>query len=177
MHPTDTPRFDPVARLMHWTMAAMLVVMVGLGFYAISLTYYDPLYHRSVFWHRSLGVLSLGVWLIRISWRLTHPAPPLPDMPMWEQKSAMATHLALYLLMALLPVTGYLLSTADGRGVSVFGWFEFPALLPAAKGREEWSGTAHLVLALGFCGLVTLHLLAALKHHFIDRDGLLRRMW
>ncbi|MBF0460164.1 MAG: cytochrome b [Magnetococcales bacterium] len=171
-------RFDGVARFMHWSMAVLLMIMVGLGFYATSLTFYDPLYHRALFWHRSLGVLVFGLFLFRFAWRISHPPPPLPaDMPAWERYAATWTHLALYLLMCLIPLFGYLITTSDGRGVSVFDWFEVPALLPPAKGRETWAGTTHLVLAVLFSVLVALHVAAAIKHHFINRDGILRRMW
>ncbi|MEO5332010.1 MAG: cytochrome b [Magnetococcus sp. YQC-5] len=171
-------RFDPIARWIHWSMAFLLLVMIGLGFYATSLSYYDPFYHRSTFWHRSLGVMVFGLLLLRLAWRTYHPPPPLPaSQPQWERHAARWTHLALYLLMFLAPISGYLVTTADGRSIDVFGWFELPALLPAAKGRETWMGTIHLVLTLLFCSLLTLHIGAALKHHFINRDGILRRMW
>ncbi|MBF0309578.1 MAG: cytochrome b [Magnetococcales bacterium] len=171
-------RFDLVARLLHWGMALLLLTLVGLGFYAINLDYYHPLYHRSVVWHRSLGLVAFVAVLFRLGWRLGHPPPPLPSgMPGWERLAASATHWALYLLMLSLPVFGYLMSTADGRPVSFFGWFEVPPLLPPLKGREEWTGMIHLILAVMLCLLVLLHGAAALKHHFFDRDGLLRRMW
>ncbi|MBF0427733.1 MAG: cytochrome b [Magnetococcales bacterium] len=178
MNTDNLLRFTPMARWIHWGMALLLILLVGLGFYAISLTYYDPYYHRSVFWHRSLGILAFMLLLLRISWRLKHAPPPLPEtFPKWERLAATLTHLGLYVMMGFLPISGYLMSTADGHGVNVFGWFELPALLPVAKGRETWAGMIHLVLAVLFCSLVLLHVLAALKHHFINRDGILRRMW
>lgn len=171
-------RFDRVARSLHWSMAILLLGMVGWGFYAARLNFYDPLYHRALSWHRSLGVLLFGLLLVRIAWRLGHPPAPLPEsMPLWERRAAHLTQLALYLFMFLLPVTGYLISTADGRGVSVFGWWELPAWLPPDRGRETWMGTIHLVISILFCLSAMLHVAAALKHHFIDRDGILRRMW
>ncbi|MBF0342581.1 MAG: cytochrome b [Magnetococcales bacterium] len=174
---TTPDRYDRIARWLHWGMALLLILLVGLGFYATSLTYYDPLYHRSLSWHRSLGVVVWSIGLLRLGWRLRHPPPPLPaDTPAWEHQAALWTHRFLYGLMLLIPLTGYLITTADGRGVNVFGWFEIPALLPPAKGRETWMGTIHLGAALFFCMLVGMHVAAALKHHFIDRDGILRRM-
>ncbi|MBF0190206.1 MAG: cytochrome b [Magnetococcales bacterium] len=159
-------------------MAALLIGMVGSGFYATSLTYYDPWYHRSVFWHRSLGVVVFAVAWLRLGWRLGHPAPPFPaSSPAWERLAATWTHRMLYGLMILLPITGYLISTADGRGVAVFGWFELPALLEPDKERASRMGWVHLGAAVGFSALVGLHVAAAFKHHLIDRDGTLRRMW
>ncbi|MBF0213859.1 MAG: cytochrome b [Magnetococcales bacterium] len=178
MNPTATDPYDPVARWIHWGMALMLFALVGLGFYATSLTYYDPLYHRSVFWHRSLGLLVFALAVIRLGWRWRHPPPPLPaDTPNWEHQAALWTHRLLYALMFLLPITGYLISTADGRGVTLFGWFEVPALLEPDKERATRVGQLHLGAAILFSGLVAMHVAAALKHHFINRDGILRRMW
>lgn len=171
-------RYDAVARALHWIMALWLAGMVGLGFYATSLTFYDPLYHKALNGHRAFGVIAFLLALIRLGWRLTHPAPPLPvGMPAWEVKAAHVTHGLLYLLMLALPVTGYLVTTADGRGVDLFGWFQIPALLPPAKGREEIMGVIHLGLGITLVLLVLGHVAAALKHQFIDRDHLIRRMW
>ncbi|MBF0627563.1 MAG: cytochrome b [Magnetococcales bacterium] len=175
---TPGDRYDPTARLLHWTMAGLLITLVGLGFYATSLTYYDPLYHRSVFWHRSIGLLVFALAWVRLAWRLSHPPPAhLAESPAWERLAATWTHQALYGLMILIPVTGYLISTADGRGVSFFGWFELPALLEPDKARATWMGKVHLGAALLFCALAALHAAAALKHHFIQHDATLRRMW
>ncbi|MBF0179000.1 MAG: cytochrome b [Magnetococcales bacterium] len=158
-------RYDPFARVLHWLIAVLVIGMLGLGFYAVTLDYYDPLYHRSVAWHRSCGLVVAVLMGVRIVWRLTHPPAPLPDsLPAWERWAAHANHLALYVVLIVLPVSGYLLSTADGRGVSLFGWFDFPALLPAAKGREDWSGKLHLAMAVVLCLLLTLHVAAAIKH-------------
>jgi len=78
--------------------------------------------------------------------------------------------------MAAVMITGYLITTAYGRGVDIFGWFEFPALLPADKGRETTLGFWHMLLAWGFMGYIGMHAGAALKHHFIDKDITLLRM-
>ncbi|MBF0183326.1 MAG: cytochrome b [Magnetococcales bacterium] len=171
-------RFDPIARLLHWSMAFLLIGMIGLGFYATSLDFYDPLYHRALHWHRSFGIVLLLLALLRLAWRLRHPAPSWPaGMPLWEQKAALLAHAALYGLMFLLPITGYLTSTADGHAIRFFDWFAIPALIPLAKGMETLLGNLHLLLAILFVGLLLMHIAAALKHQWLDRDGILRRMW
>ncbi|MEO5349078.1 MAG: cytochrome b [Magnetococcus sp. YQC-3] len=178
MTDADAFRFGWVARSLHWGMAVLLLGMVGWGYYAAHLDFYHPLYHRALSWHRSVGVLLFVLFLLRLAWRLTHRPAPLPEaMPVWERQAAHLTHWLLYLFMCLLPLTGYATSTADGHAISVFGWWELPAWLPPDKGRESWMGTIHLTMAVLFCLFVMLHVAAALKHHFINRDEIFRRMW
>lgn len=174
----STPhRYGLVARLLHWSMALLLAVLFALGWWATELSYYDPLYRTIPDLHRSLGVLAAVLISARAGWALIDNRPaPLAGGRRWEQLAARVTHGLLYLLMILVPVSGYLMSTADGRPVQVFGLFELPALLPPDSGREEWAGSAHYFLAFGGAYLVLLHVAAALKHRFIDRDGTLRRM-
>lgn len=170
-------RYGRIARLLHWSLALLLTALFALGWWATELDYYDPWYRTVPDLHRSLGVLALALALIRVGWALFDRRPaPLAVSSRWQHRAAVAAHLLLYLAMLAIPATGYLLSTADGRPVQVFGLFEVPALLPAASGREEWAGELHYLLAFGAAYLVLLHLAAALKHHFIDRDGTLRKM-
>ncbi|WP_264372156.1 cytochrome b [Alkalilimnicola sp. S0819] len=166
-----------MARLLHWSIALLLVVLFALGWWTTEMDYYDPLYRVVPNLHRSLGILALLLILVRLGWALydTRPAA-VASMPRWQALAARFTHWLLYAAMLGLPVSGYLLSTADGRGVEVFGLFEIPALLPAASGREEIAGTIHYLLGFGGAWLVLLHAAAALKHHFIDRDDTLLKM-
>ena len=113
---------------------------------------------------------------LRFGWRLANVRPDDDDLTAFERTASRIVHWGFYPLLLALMVSGYLISTADGRGVDVFGLFEVPALLPAESGREEWAGEVHYWLAFGGAYLVLLHVAAALKHQFIDRDGTLRRM-
>lgn len=169
--------YGRVARILHWGMALLLLGLCGLGFYVTSLTYYHPWYRIAPDWHRSLGMLAFLLAWVRLGWRLHTPPPPLEEgLAPLEKLAAHGVHLLLYLLMFAMPVAGYLLSTADGRGVAFFGWFTIPALLPPSKGLESVAGWVHLVLGVGLLLLATLHALAALQHHFIRRDRTLLRM-
>jgi cytochrome b561 len=158
-------------------MAVLLLALFVLGWWATELTYYDPLYRVVPDLHRSLGVLAGLLIVLRLAWWLVdrRPAPP-PGARRWERIAAWLGHAVLYLLMILVPLSGYLMSTADGRSIDVFGLFELPALLAPNSGREEWAGWAHYLLGYGGAWLVLLHVAAALKHQFIDRDGTLRKM-
>ena len=170
-------RYGIIARLLHWSMALLLMVLFALGWWATELTYYDPLYRVIPDLHRSLGVLAALLIVLRLAWQLADRKPdPAAGAGPWQRLAARSGHLMLYLLMVLVPISGYLMSTADGRSIDMFGMFEVPALLSPSSGREEWAGRAHYLLAFGGAWLVLLHIAAALKHQFIDRDGTLRKM-
>lgn len=171
----DHERYGLISILLHWTMAALVIGLFFLGRYMVDLDYYHPWYHRAPDIHRGLGVLSAILLVVRLAWRLGNPRPGLLGSP-WEQRAALWVHRLFYLLMAATVVAGYLLTTADGRGVDVFGWFEVPATLHGVNRQEDLAGDVHKWLANGLMGLAVLHTLAALKHHFVDRDATLRRM-
>lgn len=166
-----------VAIALHWGMALLLTGLFGVGVYMVDLTYYDPGYKLYPDLHRAFGVVAFALVLVRLAWRALDGAPDLePGMAAWERAAAHGAHWAMYGLMLAIPVTGYLISTADGRGIDIFGWFELPAVLPASKGREETAGWIHRWLSYGMAGLVCAHTAAALKHHFLNRDRTLVRM-
>jgi cytochrome b561 len=116
--------------------------------------------------------------IVRLLWRWRVGVPePLVSHSKLERVGAHLVHFLLYLALFGVVVSGYLISTADGRPVDVFGWFQVPALLSGIEGQEDIAGKVHLFLAYLTMGLVALHLLGALKHHFIDRDRTLMRMF
>lgn len=159
----------------HWLMALAIFGMFGLGVWMVELDYYDAWYHRAPWVHRSVGLLLLGLLVFRLAWRWINIVPEIMGRP-WERVVALWVHRGHYLIMFALMISGYLISTADGRGIDLFGWFEVPALLPAEKGREELAGLVHRIVAWGLMGYVAMHAAAALKHHFIDKDATLLRM-
>jgi len=168
-------RYGAVAQALHWIMTAVIVGMFGLGLWMVSLTYYDPWYKTGPDLHKSIGILLLGALLVRLAWRLGNPQPAALAQNRWERAAALWVHRAFYLLLLCMMVSGYLISTADGRPISVFGLFEVPSVLQK-KGLEDQAGEIHFYLACTTIGLAALHAAAALKHHFIDRDDTLRRM-
>jgi len=121
------------------------------------------------------GCLIAGA--VMLCWATgTHAPAPLASMAAWERIGTRAVHGILFAMMVAIPVTGYIVSTSAGAGVGVFGWFEIPALLPANEGLRDVAITLHFYLAYITAALVLLHAGAALKHQFVDRDGVLRRM-
>ena len=174
--PAGTERYSLPTRVLHWLVALVILGLIGLGWWMVDLTYYDPWYNRSLELHKGIGMIGLPLALAFVLWALVKRGPPLPEMPRWQRAAAHATHGLLFLLMLALPVTGYLISTSAGDGVGVFGLFEVPALVDGGERLRDLAVDLHYYMAYGALGLVCLHAGAALKHQLLDRDGLLRRM-
>lgn len=160
---------------LHWLSALMVFTLFGVGFYMMTLDYYDELYRVLPFYHKSFGFLFALLLIIRFCWRQFSPPPKPLGTHAWEALVAHIAHLLLYALMLAMVVSGYLISTADGRGISVFGLFELPATL-MLDGQEDIAGLIHEYLAYTLIGLALIHAAAALKHRFIDKDETLHRM-
>ena len=169
--------FGLVSRLLHWAIAALILGLIALGWAMVGLDYYDPWYHRAPAIHKATGMVVLGLAMIRIGWVLHSPTPgPLPELKDFERWAAKAVHHLLAAAMVVLPVSGYLISTSAGDGVSVYGLFTLPALVPVSTTVRDAAIALHSYLAYGTLGLATLHAAGALKHHFVDGNDTLRRM-
>ncbi len=168
--------FGWVAILVHWLMAIAVVGLFALGWYMVELTYYDALYQTLPHIHKSVGILLVFVYLFRVTWNRLNPKPRLLSELRWQRIAAGAAHAGMNLLIALILFSGYLIPTAEGSPVAVFGWFELPALVTSIPDQEDLAGLVHEYLAYLLMLVVLVHALAALKHHFINRDHSLRRM-
>ena len=169
--------YNLTARILHWVMAISVVGMFILGLWMVDLGYYDTWRKDAPEIHKSIGILLFGLLVFRVFWRWLKGVPlPLQSHSPLERVSAHAAHLALYGLLFAIMISGYLISTADGRPISVFGLFDVPALGSLFEKQEDIAGDIHLVLAISVISVATLHGLAALKHHFIDKDKTLMRM-
>ncbi|EKE68412.1 cytochrome b [Gallaecimonas xiamenensis] len=167
--------FGRLAIGIHWLSALAVFGLFGLGWWMRTLSYYDPWYRLGPWWHKSIGISLLALTLLRVLWRWRN-TKPRPLGTALEQKLAGFGHGLLYLLLVLVMVTGYLISTADGRGISVFDWFEVPALVTGLHDQAEVAGSIHWYAAWSLVVLALGHGLVALKHHFINKDGTLKRM-
>jgi cytochrome b561 len=173
----SSTRYGLLSILLHWVMAVCVFGMFGLGFWMVDLDYYSSWYKTAPDLHKSIGLCLLALLLLRLLWRRVSPAPsPLASHGLWTRRASKAGHWLLYALMLLLMLSGYLISTADGRGISVFGLFEVPASLTSIPDQEDVAGLIHEWLAWALVVFAGLHGLAALKHHFIDHDATLKRM-
>lgn len=177
MFKNTTKTYGWPAIAIHWLSAFTVFGLFGLGLWMHELDYYHEWYRTAPFIHKSVGLLLFAVTVLRLGWILANPKPQPPaGSPVWEEWVAKITHGLLYLLLLLVMISGYLISTADGRGISVFGWFEVPALPWTVDEQEDIAGEIHEVLAFTLIGLVVLHAAAAFKHHFLNRDETFRRM-
>ncbi len=161
---------------LHWLMALGVLVMFPLGLYIESLGYYDPNYRIVPDWHKSIGLLLAALYVVRVAWRLLVKQPDPMSQPPLLEWAAKVAHGLLYVLMPLVFISGYLISTADGRGIEFFGWFEVPALPPLVDHQEDVAGAIHEFVTMSLIVITVIHALAALKHHFIDKDETLNRM-
>lgn len=171
----STNRFGLVSVVLHWLMALLIIGLFALGIYMVELDYYDSWYHKAPDLHRSLGVITGLLLLVRIAWRLMNPRPARLGSPV-EKRLGAIVHTLFYVLMVLIIVSGYLISTAEGQAVDVFGWFSIPATITTIDKQADRAGELHEIMAWLTILLAILHSAAALKHHFKDRDTTLRHM-
>lgn len=179
-------RYGAVAMTLHWLLAGAILFMLWLGLFMTSLEETDPRTFPLFQIHKSIGLTILVLTLARLLWRLGNPVPPLPEgMRGWERLSARAVHVLFYVLMVAIPLFGW--ATVSSAPLAVptlwFGTFEWPHIpfladLPRAEKRviERPLAGIHGALALSMLVLAGLHAAAALKHHFRDRDDVLKRM-
>jgi cytochrome b561 len=160
----------------HWVVAALIVFNLIYGFYLVDLPL-SPQKLRSFSYHKWVGISVLAIAAARLAWRLGHPPPALPEgMPEWERRAAHATHVALYVLFFAAPLTGWLFSSAAGFQTVYLGMLPLPDLVGKDKALADVLKTAHHGVNYALAATVVLHIAAALKHHFIDRDDVLARM-
>ncbi|GAB2784287.1 cytochrome b [Halomonas shantousis] len=160
---------------LHWLSALAVFGLFALGWWMTGLGYYDRWYQLGPWWHKSLGLLLLAVTVLRVVWRLMQPTPRAHGHRA-ERWAAHAGHWLLYVLMFVVMISGYLIPTAEGRGISVFGLFEVPALVSGLPNQATVAGDVHWYAAWALVILAMGHMLAAFKHHWKDRHDTLIRM-
>mgnify|MGYP000627822475 CR=1 FL=1 len=164
--------------VMHWLTAITVVGMFFFGLWMVDLSYYHEWYKTAPALHKSIGITLLFLTLLRLVWRSINPTPaPLDSHSPFERQAARLAHTLLYVLLFCMMLSGYLISTADGRAIEVFKLFEIPAIIHGIEHQEDIAGDIHLVLAIMLIGLALVHAGAAMKHHLIDKDSTLKRMF
>ena len=191
---TQSTRYDSVSQVLHWTTALLVIVLLAMG--KMGLVDVDHPGSASFMWHGSLGVLVLALVAARFLWRLASPPPEFPaTMTRLGRIAARTMHASLYVLLIALPLSGWPAASSEGSNINFFNITSLPrweraapakagsAAVPrtqpvpeAGEGREDFAEELHELLGDALIILVSLHILAALKHQFIDHDGLIRRM-
>jgi len=166
-----------VSRGFHWLIAVLIFGLIWLGWWMVDLSYYHPWYNAALIWHKELGLIVLALVAAKMLWHLKSRPPGLSDgLTGIEKRGARAVHRSLLALALVIPLTGYIVTTSDGKPVEMFGWFDIPAVLAESKSIRDLAIDLHFWLAYGTIAIAGLHAAAALKHQFINRDGTLRRM-
>jgi len=173
----DLRHYGSVARFLHWGMALLIICLLALGLYMTGLEQEHPLRHDLYDLHKATGILVLELAVLRLLWNLVNTQPaPVDNMEPWERRAAHGAHQLLYLLMFIVPLSGWAFSSFGGYDFTFYGQYEVPLLFEENKAAFETAREVHEILAFSLLGLVVLHVLAALKHHYLEQDNTLRKM-
>jgi cytochrome b561 len=174
----DAPgRYTRTAIALHWLLVVALVAQIGFGWFLEDVPRGTPARTIYVNLHKSTGIIIGLIILLRLYWRVTHPAPPLPlTMPAWERVSAKWSHVLLYACMIVMPVSGYVASNFSKYGVNFFNAIKLPPWGIDSSAIYGAFNTTHVITSFVFVTLIAVHALAALRHLF-NHDGAFNRMW
>ncbi|MFZ6771962.1 cytochrome b [Undibacterium sp. SXout7W] len=176
MSAQSTKRYSLLTISLHWIVALLIIAAFALGSIMTDMKI-SPTKLQYYSYHKWLGVTVLGLVALRLLARLLSPAPAYPDsMSQWQQKAASLTHVGLYALMFAVPLSGYFYTSAAGYPVVYLGLFELPTFIAPNPELKPILKEVHETLTTVMLVVVGLHFAAALKHHFIDKDGILQRM-
>ncbi|MFT5755482.1 MAG: cytochrome b561 [Alteromonadaceae bacterium] len=177
MYKNTKQQFGLITKLFHWLSAMTIFGLFALGYWMVDLDYYSQWYQTAPHCHESIGILLLITTIARLVWRTINVKPAhISTHTITVQRSSAIVHIILYLLLFLMMFSGYLIPTADERVISVFTWFDLPSLGQLFANQEDVAGTIHEYGAYTIISIAVLHGVAALKHHFIDKDATLMRM-
>ena len=169
-------RYTPTAVALHWLLAALIIANLVFGLYTVNLPL-SPQKLKLFSYHKWVGVTIFLLAAVRLLWRATHPVPPMPEtMKPWEKQAAHAAHVALYVLFFAAPLTGWLFSSAAGFQTVYLGVLPIPDLLSKNKELADVLKLMHYWINYTMAAVIVVHVAAALKHHFVDRDDVLTRM-
>ncbi|MBL8512096.1 MAG: cytochrome b [Betaproteobacteria bacterium] len=169
-------RYAPLAISLHWLIGGLIFLAFAVGLYMSDLPF-SPQKLRLYSWHKWAGVTIFGLVVARGVYRWFHAPPPLPEaMPRWQRKAAEVSHYLLYFFMFAVPLSGWLMSSAKGFQTVYFGWIPIPDLIGKNPDLGDVLQVVHKVLNFSMMAVVAAHVAAALKHHIVDKDDVLRRI-
>ena len=166
------------ARLLHWGMALLVLSTIPAGFVMVQPDLDRSLQNTLFIFHKNVGVLLLGLVLLRALYRWRHPPAALPsDVPAWQRRIAGLSHASLYALLFVMPIAGYIRVKAGGFPIESLDWLGVPPLVPRSDALAETAKSIHYAAGIAITGLIALHVAAAAYHGIIRRDGVFSRMW
>ena len=170
-------KYTKTAMAFHWLIALLIITAFCLAVTMVNMPGITPTKLKYFSWHKWLGVPIFGLSCLRLLWRLTHAAPPYTAvMPAWQKHAASALHFFLYILIFVIPISGYLYSMAAGIPVIYLGVFPMPIVMDANPELKPLLKEVHFYLNMALLASFVLHVAAALKHQFIERDQTINRM-
>ncbi len=170
-------RYTLTAIALHWLMAILIIAAFCLGLTMVNIPGLTPTKLKYFSWHKWLGVTVFALACLRILWRMTHAAPPyVASMPNWQKKASHVSHALMYVLIFAVPLSGYFYSLAAGVPVVYLGVLPLPVFIAPDPELKVLLKQVHYAFNVVLLGVFCLHVLAALKHQFIDRDRTMQRM-
>ena len=174
---TPPPGYSSAQRALHWIIALMILPMIAAGFLMVQQGLPRALGNTLFILHKNMGVLVLILVILRVVVKLRHKAPPLPNtLPAWQRRAAHASHGLLYVLMLVMPLSGYIRVRAGGFPIEALDRLGLPTLVPKSETLAATAKTVHELGAYAIAALLALHVAAALRHHLLLRDRVLSRM-
>lgn len=168
--------FGIVTIVFHWVIALLIIGLLALGLYMVNMSGWSAQKLKFYGWHKEYGLLVLFLAVLRIIWRLANDNPELA-LPWLEKIAARSMHWAFYIFMFAMPITGWLITSAAGLPASFFGLFTLPNLVAPDESNRILFEWIHQWLGYALIAAICLHVAAALKHHFINKDDILRRIF
>ena len=173
----DNQHYSFISRSLHWLIASAMIILIAVGWYMTGLSNENIWYYRALDFHQVLGLCVLLLFFVKITWLFVSPNPGfIASVAQWQRYIARTVHTFFVIAMAVIPLTGYVFATSVGDPIPVYNLFEIPGVLTLSKQASEWVIDIHAYSAYTCAALAVLHILVALKHHFVDRDKTLLRM-
>lgn len=162
--------------LFHWLFALCIIALLASGAYMVTLTYYHPWYHPLPYYHKIVGVFAFFLWIGRSLWHFCQPQPEITAQHFWEILAAKITHYTMLLLSGIVIISGYIIISTD---TDFYNWFgvQLPTVQLDMEHQADLAGFWHKYIAYGLTGFISLHVLATLKHQFIDKRKLLQKIF
>jgi len=169
--------FGLVAKLLHWLIAVIMIGMIGVGWYMVRLSDEDLLYWRLLDLHEAVGLSLFILLAFKLLWMRVSLQPRyLPSLAVWERLAALSVRWLFLIAILVIPLSGFLFVATNGEAVTLYDVITIPDIGEAGKTTRDWLSDVHYYVSYGCAALVVIHMLAALKHHFVDGDETLRRM-